>query len=86
MDTSQDEDADMYMTHESRKRDGTEVGGTGRVAQQVNLLEHTPHLDTNTSPLKEQEKKRLRRSGGKGKDTNNNSAKSALSFESDRAE
>ena len=46
MDTSQDEDADLDMTPESRKRDGTEVGGTGRVSQQVNLLEHTPQLDT----------------------------------------
>lgn len=57
------------------------------MAQQVNLLEHNPQLDTNTSPLEEQEKKRLRRSDGEGKDTNNNSAKSALSFEeSDQAQ
>lgn len=42
MDTSQDEDADLDMTPESRKRDGTKVGGTGRVSQLVNLLEHTP--------------------------------------------
>jgi hypothetical protein len=55
MDTSHGEDDGLDT--DSRKRDVIEVGGRGRVAQQVNLLEHTPQLDVNTSPLKGQEKK-----------------------------
>jgi hypothetical protein len=92
---TEEESEDMEISHEdeeeleigeAKKRDATEVEGRGRVAQQVNLLENTPHLDIDTSPLKEQEKKRARRTGGED-GTSSTINRSALSFEeSDRAQ
>ena len=55
METSVD-DEDEEDENSSKKRDGGAVDGGGRVAQQVNLLEHAPLSGANI--LKEQEKKR----------------------------
>jgi hypothetical protein len=56
--------------------------GTGRVAKQVNLLEHPAQKDASISPLKEQEKKRPRKNGGgKDDDLSNTNIRSVLSFE-----
>ena len=53
--------------------------GGGRVAQQVNLLEHAPLSGANI--LKEQEKKRPRRSGGGEDGSTSAIVRSAPSFE-----
>ena len=84
MDTSFGEDDDPKNSL-TRKREGLDAEGRGRVAMQVGLLENSPQLTTSTSPLKEQEKKRLRRSEDGEED--NSKSRSALSFEkSDRAQ
>jgi len=79
-----DEDPDGNM---SRKREVASVA-VGRVALQVNLLEHPSQKETTVSPLKEHEKKNPRRDGdGDDDELTNPNAKSVLSFEeSDRAQ
>jgi len=74
----------LYVALASRKREVTEVDGRGLVAKQVNLLESsTPAM----SPLKEQEKKRPKRSKEVGDVTNNPLFGSAPSDEEgDRAQ
>lgn len=69
MDTSTGVENDLDITL-SRKRDGIEGDGRGRVAQQVNLIEHSPSPKASISPLKEQED-----------GSNSSNTKSALSFE-----
>jgi hypothetical protein len=62
METSADDEENLDAALASRKREVMEVDGRGLVAKQVNLLESsTPPLSA-MSPLKEQEKKRPRRS------------------------
>jgi len=86
METSIGED-DEVDDMGAKKRDVTEVDGRGRVAQQVNLLENTPTLNTEVSPVKEQEKKRARRNGDGEDGKNSIINRSALSFEeSDRTQ
>lgn len=76
--STEDEDGEDGLP--SRKRDGIADGG-GRVAQQVNLIEHAPMLGANISPVKEQEKKRPRRSEGGEDGSSSAIARSAPSFE-----
>lgn len=85
MDTLVGVENDLDITL-SRKRDGIEGYRRGRVAQQVNLIEHSPSLNASIRPLKEQEKKRPRRNEGGEDGSNSSNTKSALSFEEgDRA-
>jgi hypothetical protein len=81
MDTSlgDDEDPDNLL---SKKREGTDGDGAGRVAKQVNLLDHPSQKGASISPVKEQEKKRTRKNGGgEEDDITKTNIRSALSFE-----
>ena len=65
-----------------RRRGDVDPDHSGRVARQVNILEHPSQYSGAISPLAEQEKKRSRKSGGDVEDEQNQSnARSALSFE-----
>ena len=71
METSADDEENLDVALASRKREVTEVDGRGLVAKQVNLLESSTPPLLAMSPLKEQEKKRPRRSKEVGNVTNN---------------
>lgn len=81
MDVSADEDGDPD-DNPSKKRDGVTGETTGRVAMQVNLLEHPSQKNNEISPMAEQEKKRPRRTeSGEDEDLEHPNARSVLSFE-----
>lgn len=79
MDLSGGDDTDLDGN--LSKREGADGEGSGRVAMQVSLLEHTSQNEATVSPLKEQEKKRPKRNGGGGEnDDATKNLRSALSF------